>query len=143
MTYCPWADAGRRLPDIHIAVRNIAPARGAVFPDYRVILIDQRLNKVEGRCVLAHEVAHLDLGHQPTGIAYFDTRQENEASTHAARRLIGIQALANALAWCRDERELAAELDVDVNTVMVRKATLTPDEIRVIEDRIAAIEHAA
>lgn len=143
MTYCPWADAGRRLPHVHIAVRDIAPARGAAFPDHHVILIDQRLTRTEGRCVLAHEVAHLDLGHRPTHIAHFDIRQEREAGVRAARLLITAEAFADALAWAQDERELAAELDVDVDTVMVRKATLSSDEIRIIEDRLASIEHAA
>jgi Zn-dependent peptidase ImmA (M78 family) len=63
----------------------------------RVILIREGLTVVERRCVLAHEMAHVDVGHhRRTGAdaALLAAIQEREADLMAARRLIALPMLA-------------------------------------------------
>ncbi len=63
----------------------------------KVILIRDGLTVVERRCVLAHEMAHVELGHhRRTGkdAALLAVIQENEAHLTAARRLIPLPILA-------------------------------------------------
>lgn len=50
----------------------------------------------------------------------------------AARRLIGIDALADALAWSSQPAEIADELRVDVQTLMVRVGGLSVAERRAV-----------
>jgi hypothetical protein len=61
----------------------------------------------------------------------------------AARRLITDEQLVDALLWARDERELADELWVDVQTVRARLTGLNEREKNAIEARIAEREGAA
>ena len=143
LSYCPWSDIGRRYPNVHVGVHDIAPARAAWVDDAQVVFIDRRLSRVEGRSALAHEIAHIDLGHEPRGMAWFDTRQEREATALAARRLISVDRFVEAFLWCRDDRELAAELQVDVPTLRARREAFTATEVSRIEYRIATIETAA
>ena len=141
--YCPWSDIGERMPGVHVALRDISPARAAWLPSHSVVLLDRSLTRREGRSTLAHEIAHIDLGHVPTGLARFDVRQEREADRLAARRLITPAALADALVWSNDDHELAIELHVDVTTVRLRRELLTLDEVAAIGLRINALEIAA
>lgn len=142
-TYCPWVDLGQRHPHVHVDQYDIYPARAAWVPDADIIIIDRRLTRTEGRSTLAHEIAHIDLGHLPTDLGHFGARQEKEAAALAARRLIPITRLAEALLWCRDDHELAEELNVDQQVLMDRRAILTPSESAYIETRLASIEVAA
>lgn len=142
-TYCPWRDIGARLPDVVVSLQDIAPARAAWVAGPRVVFLDKRLSTVEGRCALAHELAHIDLDHKPRGIAYFDRRQEREADRLAARRLIPIDRLADVLMWTRDEGAVAEALHVDVDTVNCRLSSLHPAERHHIEARLAQLEYAA
>lgn len=142
-TYCPWQDLDDRHPGVYVDCHDLHPARAAWIPDAAVILIDRRLRKDERRSTLAHEIAHIDLGHRPGRPSWFDKRQEREASRLAASRLVTVDALIGALLWCRDDREIAAMLQVDIPTVVTRREALTPNEVATIEARIATIEHAA
>ncbi|MDO8308602.1 MAG: ImmA/IrrE family metallo-endopeptidase [Actinomycetota bacterium] len=108
-----------------------------------MIFVDSSLSWAQGRCALAHEIAHIDLKHKHSGFPWFDARQEAEADQLAARRLIGIAALAEAYAWSHDSAQLAEALNVDGATVLTRWNHLHPSERHYIEARIALIEHAA
>lgn len=141
--YCPWADLGERHPNVHVDRHDIHPARAAWVSEESVIIIDRRLLADERRVVLAHEIAHIDLGHRDSGIPWFDDRLEREANLLAARRLIDVDELAAALVYCRDDRELAAELRVDIATVLTRRAALSQTERHRIDAIIRTIEHAA
>lgn len=143
VTHCPWSDIGRRHPHVHVGIHDISPARAAWVRDAQVVFIDRQLTRAEGRSALAHEIAHIDLAHEPRGLAWFDTRQEREADQLAARRLIPIEALADIFTWTRDDEAAAESLAVDVHTVRVRLAHLHPSERHHIEARIALIEHVA
>lgn len=135
--YDPWRDAGERHSDVIIRRTDCLPARGAWFADARVILIERTLLRAERNTVLAHELAHVDLAHERSGRKWFDRRQERDADTLAASRLVTVEDLADALAWALCPEEVAHELDVTVDVVRRRIRSLTDDEKATIEQLLA------
>lgn len=142
MTYNPWADAARRYPTVHIEWHPILPAHAIWAPAQGVILVDEHISRAERRCALAHEIAHMDTGDMPTGLCWFAARQETLADKLAARRLIDVRDLAGVLRWCRDPREVAAELEVTLTVLAMRDAHMHPAE-RGLIDRILSRRDAA
>jgi hypothetical protein len=96
------------------------------------IWMDKRLDQVERRCTLTHELIHIERDH--TGCQ--QPAVELEVSLETARRLIPIEALASALRWSNRPYELADELWVTQNVLADRMRGLTLDE----EQLLAAIE---
>lgn len=98
-----------------------------------VIWMDKRLDQVERRCTLTHELIHIerrDVGCQPEAIE-FAVRAE------AARRLIPIEGLTHALSWSTSPQEVADELWVTPGVLADRLAALTVDEVAIL----AAVEY--
>src|SRR5690606_8709146 len=109
LTYSPWDDAAERHPDIHIERWDISPARGVWVASERVILLDRGLDHTERRCTLAHELAHIDLGHTETH-GWLRGRLESDANRLAARRLLAdIHAIADAICTHPLEPALVAD----------------------------------
>jgi Zn-dependent peptidase ImmA (M78 family) len=133
MRYDPWRDAGERHADVVIRRTNCLPARGAWLEGPRVILIERSLHRPERNSVLAHEIAHVDLGHRVTGRRWFDRRQERDADNLAALRLVDLERLADALRWALCPEEVAHELEVTVDVVRRRIRSLTDEEKARIE----------
>ena len=89
-----------------------------------VVWIDPRLLQVERRCVLTHELVHLEHGHagcQPTAV-------ERRVRAAAARTLISHEDLAAALPWALSLEELADDLWVPPLVLRDRLAGLTATE---------------
>lgn len=82
--------------------------------------------QAERRATLTHEIAHLERGDVPP---HMHAREERIVSLIAARRLIPLDRLADALRWARDLTELAEELWVDEPTVRCRLDGLDPIEV--------------
>jgi Zn-dependent peptidase ImmA (M78 family) len=143
MTYNPWDDAARRYPDVHIEWHAMLGAHAAWAPVERVILVDESITRTERRCALAHELAHLDMGDEPTEHCFFARRQETAADRLAAVRLVAIRDLAAAVRYCDDARELAAELDVTLNALVLRCALLHPSERGLIDRVLIARDRVA
>lgn len=143
MTYNPWDDAARRYPQIHIEWHPLLPAHAAWAPAVDVILVDESISRTERRCALAHELAHMDTGDQPTDDCFFARRQETAADKLAARRLIEPHALAAALAWCEDPREVAEQLEVTLNVLLLRCSLLHPAERGLVERVLGLRERVA
>lgn len=101
--------------------------------DGSTIWIDPRQTQAERRSTLAHEMAHIELGHTDG----CTPQQEAEAADLAARWLIKLDHLADALAWTQDPHELAWELWVDLDTLETRLAGLQPPERAYLEGRLA------
>lgn len=140
MTYDPWRDAAERHPQVHIERCDCQPFRGAWVPDERVILLERTLLRPERHEVLAHEIAHVDLGHRPTGHRWFDRRQERQADQLAARRLVHVQQLADAIAeGALGPDEAGAAMDLPASVVRRRVLQLTAEEKSYIQERIDAM----
>ena len=63
-------------------------------------------------------------------------REERAVAAIAARRLVSIEALAEAMRWSQDERAVAEELSVDVRTVRVRLRCLDDAERALLRERV-------
>ncbi|WP_338182331.1 ImmA/IrrE family metallo-endopeptidase [Jatrophihabitans sp.] len=110
--------------------------RAAWIRRERVILIDAALNKIERRCALAHEIAHIDAGDRSTPLCWFDRRQENRADILAARRLIDLESLVAVYRLTDNILEAAAELEVTLDVMVLRAGTLrAPEKIALVNAR--------
>jgi hypothetical protein len=67
-----------------------------------------------------HELIHRLRQHEPCTTARDDARQELACEIEAARLLIPLHTLADALLWGKSPAELAEELWVDVQTLKTR-----------------------
>ena len=139
LTYDPVADAAHRYPDWLVATADL----GGLVPEVlcrvrRVILIDLEQSPEAQRSSLAHAVAHLDLGHAQTLSPFFETREEIQADRLAARRLIPLDAFAEAVSWSRDRTSVASELGVDLSMLRVREESLSRAERRRLGTRLRA-----
>ena len=99
--------------------------RGLTCFHTRTITLDAALCRRDERCVLSHEVVHAERGPFPR---WMRSREERVVASIAARRLIPICTLADALAWSLTPATVADELDVDVATLNARLASLHPAE---------------
>lgn len=91
----------------------------------RIVVMDTRLTQTERRCVIAHELEHIARGPFP---AWMEAREEEAVERAAARKLIPLHRLADALSWSQDPHEVADELWVDVPTLEARMRGLCPSE---------------
>lgn len=89
-----------------------------------LIVMDPRQSQVQRRCTIAHEVAHIELGHT-SGCSPLE---EEAARRHAARRLIAMPDLLDVLCWTEELEEAADELWVDLDTLKARLDALTTGE---------------
>ncbi|WP_259809653.1 ImmA/IrrE family metallo-endopeptidase [Aestuariimicrobium sp. p3-SID1156] len=99
------------------------------FTDHRTrtVVLDRDLLQVERRCTIAHELEHVHRGPVPAD-PWLGAREESAVEQEAARALISIEALADAVSWSLDVHEVADALWVDVDTLRVRLAHLHPAE---------------
>lgn len=99
----------------------------------RSVVLDTRLTQVERRCTIAHETEHILRGPAHPRHRARDERAVDDA---AARKLIPLEALAEALVWSYDDHELAEELWVDLATVRARLKGLTDEETALLNERV-------
>lgn len=137
--YDPGADAALRHPDWVIRHRNLHGVPEVLCLRRRVILIEDTHDRASRRCNLAHAIAHIDLAHEATS-GHLSKRQELAADRLAARRLIALSDLTEAVVWSESFEEVARELDVDERMLWVRSRYLHPAErghlYRVLDSKI-------
>lgn len=95
------------------------------------------LTQAERRATLHHEMTHLQRGPAVIGYEWTDELSTREI---AARELITLEALADALVWAYDDQEAADILWVDLHTVQTRLTTLTSAESDELNRRLDAAE---
>lgn len=107
------------------------------FTDHgrRHVVLTLGMTQAERRSTIAHETAHVERGPVPP---WMRAREERMCDAIAARRLVKLEHLADAMVWSRDEHEIAEECWVDVDTIRARLASLSPDERTHIEERLDA-----
>lgn len=133
----PWR-ALRTLAGVTLHLVELpGTQRGAIHG--HVIWVDRRLLQAERRCTLTHELIHLAHGHHGPQ----DPLTEARVQAEAARLLIPIETLANALRWTRDVTELAEECWVDERTITARLDNLTSVERAMLEELAQSIERPA
>jgi hypothetical protein len=134
-TYDPW-HALTDFDRARVVFGDLPPRRrGEVDFGTQTITLERRLDPTTQRCTLAHELVHLERG--PV-IMWCAPREERAVAAIAARRLVSIEALAEAMRWSQDERAVAEELSVDVRTVRVRLRCLDASERAFLRERVPA-----
>lgn len=139
----PWKCLRDDHPNITMAVTRLPAGRAWWMPEDQAIVIDDRLGQAERRSALQHELEHVAAGDthcdpKLRGGGRIGRRREKAADQAAARRLITLDELADAFAWCLGVDEVAEHLHVDQRTARARILGLTPEEKDYIESRIAA-----
>lgn len=133
--YHPWRELRSRehleltWADLPPGVRGLTDGSSAIWLE-----VDQL--QVERRCALAHELAHIDLGHttKPT------VAEEQAARRFAAQKLITWDALVDVFRWAHNAFEAADELWVTVDVLEDRLRFLHPHE-RALLRYITSMRH--
>ncbi|WP_101844534.1 ImmA/IrrE family metallo-endopeptidase [Zhihengliuella sp. ISTPL4] len=110
----------RLADDLGLRVIERAGATpGGFQPLTRTIRLAPGMSRRTTRSILAHELGHAHLGHQPTRQPAVRARQERQADEWAARRLITPAAYAAAEELRGPHvASLAFELDVTIEIVL-------------------------
>lgn len=121
--YHPWRRL-RELTDVTLCWHQYGVA-GWCRHSTATVSLRTDLTQAERRSTVCHEVVHLERG---PGLLGFEDREESAVEREAAKRLIGIRELGEALAWAGSFAEAADELWVDVGTLRARLSYLHPAE---------------
>lgn len=117
----PWKYLGEHLPHVDIIwTRLPGDLRG--LTDGRIIWLDDRMTQAQRRCVVAHETVHCERG------VPADAKEERRVDQIAARRLVALDELVDALLWTRHTAELVDELWVDAAAFVALIQSLSPAE---------------
>ncbi|WP_309080317.1 ImmA/IrrE family metallo-endopeptidase [Zhihengliuella sp.] len=123
----PWGEL-KQLRHITIEWRRPHPLAPAATDGQR-IWIDPAATQTERRCLLAHELVHVEERHrgcQPAAV-------ERAVRLQTARRLIRLEDLASHMPWTRHPAELAESLWVTEQVLLDRLAGLWPHERRALD----------
>lgn len=116
------------------------PVRGLYAPDLQAICIRAGQTRRARRSILAEELAHHELAHQPCSDRGETARLECRARRWAACRLISVEQLAAALVGACCWAEVAEQLDVDPDMLHARTACLDEGERAVLLRLLAGME---
>ncbi len=135
----PWAALRDDHPDV-LLLRLPISERGRAYSGRRAVVLRRGLLLVEERSTLWHELVHLDRGDRPCATGDLESRQESACCREAARRAIPIGSLCRAAVWSDDVHEIADELKVTPELLLVRMTYLSLVERRQLRRPIAAKE---
>lgn len=136
-TWHPWRHLRHHHPHLEVRFADLPDGLlGYTDLSAGVIVLDRSLTQVERRCTVTHELEHVHRGPVPLDPA-LAAREEAIVDEIAARRLVSLRDLIEALLWSDSEHEVADELWIDVPTLRTRVARLAEDERAAIEDRLA------
>lgn len=137
-SYHPWRIL-RGLP--HVTIRwSSTVARGQI--DGHTITLHPLLTQAERRSTLAHELVHLERGQPPP---HLEAREELIVEEIAARRLVDLDDLADAIVWHDGQAhdDMAEDLWVDRAILVARIRALDAEEHAYIESIVAKLEGSA
>lgn len=117
-TYSPWGELAS-LPEITLEWRELTGRLGEYFHRERLIVLDKRMPRRQMRSVLCHELRHAEAAHVGVECAKARRVQEMRVDREAARLLIDVRDLGDAL-YLNDQHISAAAVDLRVSDKMVR-----------------------
>lgn len=135
----PWRVL-RSLPEWTVRFVDLPDGMlGGTDHEGRVIYLARGLTQAQRRATLAHELQHVDRGPVPPALVELDEAEVDQA---AARELIPLASLVEAVQWCheQDVAEMAEELWVDPDTLLTRLQHLHPAERHAITCAVRARE---
>lgn len=132
--YHPWRHL-RELTHVTLHWRERLPNGDFGCTHFRSQIIEMARcqTQAERRCTIAHELVHLERG--PVASCHVDA-EERAVEREAARRLIEIRELGEALAWSTDMATVAEELWVDEPMLQARLDSLHPAERAYLRQRL-------
>lgn len=128
----PWRDL-RALPEITLLWHD-GGKRGYYNFNTQTISLRRGMTQAQRRSTLQHELHHHYRGRYLRSILQ---REEQACELAAARDLIDVRKLGEALAWSTDARVVAEELWVDIDLLRIRMAHLHPSERAYLRERLA------
>lgn len=128
--YHPWR-ALRELSDWTLRWQPLVGCLGLTTWHDQTITLDPDQDQAQRRSTLAHELEHIVRGYAQCG-----DREECLVELRAARKLIGIHELGEALAWAHNLAEAAEELWVDEQMLRTRLGHLHPAERHYLRRRL-------
>lgn len=131
----PWRDL-RALPEITLLWHD-GGRRGYYNFTRQEISLRRGMTQAQRRSTLQHELHHHYRGRYLRAIL---DREELACELAAARDLIDVRKLGEALAWSQDARIVAHELWVDVDLVRVRMDHLHPAERAYLRERLSHLD---
>lgn len=137
--YDPFHELEHELPDVFLCTLRLPAGKAWWLDADETIVLDDRLDTTGRRCALAHEIEHVKAGDTAIVHVWFTTKQERRAHQRAARKLVRLDDLVDALRVTRDEHELAALLDVDVEVLRLRLDRITDTEQDYVERRLDGV----
>jgi hypothetical protein len=135
----PWRHLADHHPDIEVCWHDLPPDTLG-YTDGATVVLANGLTQAERRCTLTHELGHVHRGPLPAD-PWLAAREHAAIDREAARLLVELHALADALRWSDDADEVADELWVDVPTLRARLADLTAHEADVLNRALAERWH--
>lgn len=105
----------------------------------RTVIIDVDLRQAQRRSAICHESIHIERGPVPDH-PVLAAREEAAVEREAARRMIDIHDLGEALAWSLSMAETAEELWVDLDLLEARLTHLQSAETHYLRRRLAGHE---
>lgn len=133
MSFHPW----RRLREMAEWTLVFAPLppgmRGRCHWPSKTITLRPGMTQSQRRTTLTHELEHVARG--PVRVVYAEA-EERRVDQQAARHLITLHALGEALAWSQDIHEVAEELWTTPRMVRVRLQHLHPSERHYLARRL-------
>lgn len=133
----PWRHLARHHPEYVVELARLEPGLlGYTDHTNRRIVLDVDLTQRERRCTLTHELGHVHRGRVPTDQRLAE-REELAVDRLAARQLVTLEDLVEALLWSTDHDEVADELWVDETTLRARLADLEEHEHAAIAARLS------
>lgn len=126
----------RRRPDVTLEWHEGGPA-GLTDFEARTISLRRGMSQAERRSTLRHELEHIYRG---PGLEGYVDAEEMACELSAARDLIDIRKLGEAMAWTESVHDLAEELWVDVNMVRMRLGHLHPAERAYLKRRLSHLD---
>lgn len=128
MNYSPWVDLATR---VHLTLiwKPLIGRVGEYLHLEQRITLDPRMTRRQARSVLAHELVHAEHADVVTMCNAVNLRQEQAADRIAARRLIDISDLGDAMLACENHLSaMAVELRVSDALLRVRRDNLNNTE---------------
>lgn len=123
----PWRHLRHHHPHLHVTTHQPLPPGLRAAWTLDGIWLRPGLTQAERRCALTHEIIHLERGPVPAH-PVLAAAEERVVADLAARRLIPLDSLAQALAWTTTPHDLAEDLWVDTHTLTIRLRHLTAGE---------------
>lgn len=136
-TYSPWGELAA-LPHITLEWREMVGRVGEYLHRDRLIVLDKRMPRRQMRSVLCHELRHAERAEVGIDCTKARRVQEARADREAARLLIDVRDLGDALVLHGQHvSAVAVELRVSDKMVRTRLSALHPAERGFLRDRLS------